>query len=401
MKRVSMVIHTSVFPPEHGGATSMRHVAEGLAREGVRVRVLVKMHPPFPKRIRFLGQFPRDLDAFRGELRAWCDTGVHGGPSWTFRDVEYLGVQGSSDLARAARTELDSFAPDAFILLDDSPEEGLELFEAAAESGRFVFFARTIFALPFGPHSIKPSETVAAAIRRAVKIVAVSRFAQQYIKEHLCKDATVLYPSGFGHLPLPALGRFSNRFVTMINPCPWKGSSIFLRLTRRRPDVAFAAVPSWGTMPRMLEELRRLPNVTILAETPRIDEIFAQTKVLLVPSLWQEAFGRVSPEALLRGVPVIASDLAGLRESTMDVATLIPVEPLRVGAPPGRPFHLVDWREPDNDVEPWSTALDRLLSSPEHYAEVSASGREAATRFVEGLQRRSIVDAIRPEAIRV
>ncbi|MBI3507599.1 MAG: glycosyltransferase family 4 protein [Proteobacteria bacterium] len=399
MKRVLISSHTSFFPPEHGGAKSLRHVAESLAQSGVRVRVLIKMHPPLPERIRFAGQFSAELESFRGQFESWQPAGPHGGPAWTHRGVEYAAVAGeSADLARASRGELESFAPDGFFLSDDSPEEGLDLFQVAADSGRFVFFAQTIHALPFGRYSIKPSEKAAAAIRKAVKIVAPSRFVQQYIQSNLGKDAVLLYPNVFGKPPFPSLGRFTNKYVTMINPCAWKGSSIFLKLARRRPEVAFAVVPTWGTVPPILEELKALKNVTLLPETPRIDDIFAQTRLLLTPSLCQEAFGLVSPEALLRGVPVVASDIAGLRESTLGVAALVPVVPLPFSAPPDKPFPFVDWQEPENDVEPWSRAIDRILATEEGYKALSVKGREAATRFVEGLQARSVLDVVRVDA---
>ena len=39
--------------------------------------------------------------------------------------------------------------------------------------------------------------------------------------------------------------------------------------------------------------LAQLPNVRLLEPSEDIDQIFAQTRVLLAPSLWDEAFGRI------------------------------------------------------------------------------------------------------------
>jgi glycosyltransferase involved in cell wall biosynthesis len=43
--------------------------------------------------------------------------------------------------------------------------------------------------------------------------------------------------------------------------------------------------------------------------------IYAETRVLLVPSLWEETWGRVATEAQFSGIPVLASDAGGLPEA--------------------------------------------------------------------------------------
>lgn len=378
MKRVLIASHASLFPPEHGGAKNIRHIVEGLARSGVDCRVLVKLHPPVPNRIRFAGQHKSGLTDF-GATQSWNHLGV-----------TYFGVEGeSADLARATGEQIQSFNPDAVFVCDDSLDDGQGLFEVAAESGRLVFLAQTIHCLPFGPYSMKSSDPIAVALRKAMKIIAPSHFVKTYIETHLGKPATVYYPDVFGMPPFSRVGNYKNRFITMINPCPWKGSSILLNLARRRPDLEFAAVPTWGATEPILDELRALPNVTLLEETPRIDEIFAQTRVLLVPSLCQEAFGLVSPEALLRGVPVVASDIAGLRESTLGAAALIPVKPLPFdGARDGSDHTKFVWTEPENPIDPWSDAIDRILDDEETYADISARGLLAAESFVSELGKR-------------
>jgi glycosyltransferase involved in cell wall biosynthesis len=205
----------------------------------------------------------------------------------------------------------------------------------------------------------------------------------------------VHYPDVFGDFPFPMLGRLENPYVTMINPCPWKGSSIFKALAKRRPDVRFAAVPTWGATPALMEELKTFSNVTLLKESTDIDEIFSVTKVLLAPSLCQEAFGLVSPEAMLRGIPVIASDIAALKESTLSAARLIPVNPLPFDRPPqGTDPSTFVWKEPENAVEPWCKALDQLLNDAAEYEKDSLGGKKAAEEFVRSLSDRSIVELL-------
>lgn len=384
--------HASLFPTEHGGAKNVRHVVELLAAAGAEVRVLVKLHPPVKERIRFAGQHVDGLAEHRHEFTDWQPDGPDGEIRWTHQGARYRGVPGeSNDLARVSAREIAEFGPDAFIVCDDSLDEGVDLYNVARDSGRLVFLAQTIHSLAFGPYAMKPNPVVTEAIRHARKIIAPSQHVATYIEEHLGRPATVFYPDVFGHPPFPQLGSFDNPYITMINPCPWKGSSILINLARHRPDLAFATVPTWGATPDLIEQLKAIPNMTLLPETPRIDEIFARTRVLIAPSMCQEAFGLVSPEALLRGIPVVASDIAGLKESTLGVAQLIPVQPLPFSGPKEGTDHTkFEWIEPDNPVGPWSAALDAILESREVYAERARVGREKALAFVAGLAERDI-----------
>ena len=51
---------------------------------------------------------------------------------------------------------------------------------------------------------------------------------------------------------------------------------------------------------------------------------YAQARLLLVPSVWEEAWGRVVTEAQLNGIPVLATAIGGLPESVGPGGILIP-----------------------------------------------------------------------------
>lgn len=388
-KRVLAISRVSLFPAEHGGAKNILSILSDLAQGGVECRVLVKLHPDSPTKIRFAGQHPSSLKTKIVTKNSEIQ--------WTHKQVSYIGVPGNDKaLAQRTQEEMESFSPDSILLCDDGLEDSVDLFEAAASKPeKLVFLAQTIHCLPFGPYSISKSERVSELIRNAKRMIAPSRFVQQYIEKHHGGEAVVYYPKVFGNPPFSNLGSFTNKYITMINPCPWKGSSIFLKLVKSRPDLQFAAVPTWGTTTALLDEMNNLPNLTLLPETTQIDEIFKDTRILLTPSLCQEAFGLVSPEALLRGIPVIASNLGGLRESTLGVCPLVDVNELSFNQPFSTQDHpQMGWIEPENPVEPWSIEIDRILSNQSTYDQISKTAKRTAEIFHHQVARQSISQLI-------
>jgi hypothetical protein len=55
-----------------------------------------------------------------------------------------------------------------------------------------------------------------------------------------------------------------------------------------------------------------------------MEEAWRDIKVLIVPSLWFEAWGIVVIEAHLRGIPVIASDAGALTEAMLGLDYIVP-----------------------------------------------------------------------------
>ncbi len=107
-----------------------------------------------------------------------------------------------------------------------------------------------------------------------------------------------------------------------VNPTAVKGVDFTLELAKRLPHEKFALLGNWSTeMPQTLP-----PNVRTLERRSSIQEVLCGAKGLLVPSRWQEAFGRVPLEAMAAGVPVIASPQGGLPESVGQGGLLLPLD---------------------------------------------------------------------------
>ena len=62
-----------------------------------------------------------------------------------------------------------------------------------------------------------------------------------------------------------------------------------------------------------------------MANTPDPRDFYRVSRMVLMPSLWRESFGRVAAEALLNGIPVLASRRGALPEVLHDAGFLFDI----------------------------------------------------------------------------
>jgi glycosyltransferase involved in cell wall biosynthesis len=268
------------------------------------------------------------------------------------------------------------FRPDAIIVSCEDPGQ-LLLKSALASRIPVVFLARTTLALPFGPDGAIQSAERTALIQRAHAVVCVSEYIRQYCKQwgniNGINLPISLQPPG----PYPNYGKFDGGLVSIINPCVMKGITIFVELARMFTSHKFGAIPTWGTTSTDLKALRALPNVTLLEPSDNIDDILQHTQVLLVPSLWAEAKGRVILEAMARGIPVLASDVGGIPEAKLGVDYLLPVKKIQRYLTEKDERNIPLAEVPEQDLTPWVSALSKVLKDRSHYENLSLASRDA------------------------
>jgi glycosyltransferase involved in cell wall biosynthesis len=191
----------------------------------------------------------------------------------------------------------------------------------------------------------------------------------------------------------------SRAFVTFVNPAPHKGLFLFARLAdmlgSRRPDIPVLVVQSGqsggslNNIPGL--DFSRYPQVMAAppVQTPR--EYFALTRILLVPSIWEEPFGRVAAEAMVNGIPPVVSNRGALPDVIGGDAT-------DGGAGLVRP--IPQWmtatgtRIPsEQEIEVWFDGVCALWDDPSFYDAVSGRGRTIAeARYSERVSRATHVE---------
>lgn len=103
------------------------------------------------------------------------------------------------------------------------------------------------------------------------------------------------------------------KYITLINCWGRKGGQVLADLAEMLPDYEFLGVK--GGYGEQIIKPRK--NLKYVENTPAIKSIYAQTRILLMPSVY-ESYGRTAVEAMCSGIPVIATGTPGLREALGD-----------------------------------------------------------------------------------
>jgi surfactin synthase thioesterase subunit/glycosyltransferase involved in cell wall biosynthesis len=377
--RILLAQNSQYYPAYGGGDKSNRLLMEGLAARSHVCEVVARAAAMFGEEVerKYLEELAR-----RGVAPLALEAGL---VRLALNGVGLRVVTGRRNLRAGLSGAIEEFDPDVILLSTDDPAQ--IFLEAALKAKRaaLVYLVRTTLALPFGPEAAFASQEKAERLRLVDAVVGVSRYVADYVRRWggIAAEALPISPLEAG--PYRELGRWDNEFVTMVNPCAVKGIAIFLGLADALPEVRFAAVPTWGTTQADLEALKSRRNITVIEPADDIERILERTRVLLVPSLWAEARGRIVVEAWLRGVPVLAANVGGIPEAMMGLEYLLPVRPIL------RYRHQLDEQMvpvadvPGQDVRPWKRALEELLADRDRYERLSREGRRRALEYAAGL----------------
>jgi glycosyltransferase involved in cell wall biosynthesis len=395
MPRLLLLLPQLPQDPASGAARSMRTIGEILASAGWSVRALattasesatalaardhlqamglaITCRPP--NRAVYKHDRPvleaKDAGAIHYQL---LDTGDHAMMNWQ----QAHGAQ----FNRLYQRELAERQPDIVFGFGGLPGDVERFTRAQAAGCKVVFGLRN--------HGYRD----ATWLRDLSGVLTCSEFLSGVYRDLLGLTSTAL-PSPLDPAETIAPER-EPIFFTAINPSVEKGVFFLARLAEelatRRPDVPMLFIESRGSGGMLVQaglaggfDLRRHDSLMFAPAVAKPAEIFRGTRALLVPSVWDEPFGRVAAEALLNGVPPLVSDRGGLAEAANGGGYVLPLPPSLT----------LESRTPvaAEDVTPWLEQIIRLADDEEYYAAASVRARRAGAAFQPDTLARRYVD---------
>lgn len=228
-----------------------------------------------------------------------------GYPVWWARDV-----------AGALALLLPRIAPDILIIQSAPGIERLMVVAREANAPTLVYL-----------HSVEMYRLPMLPPDPFFHYVGVSRFVADRMRVWHGIDCDVLEPLIDAGRHRVAAG---GACVTFVNPSPQKGVELFFAIAEAAPELRYLVVESWEitAMERtvMFGRAARIGNIDWRGAALDMRPIWTETRVLLVPSVWEEAWARVVGEAQASGIPALASTRGGLPDSVGPGGVMLDVE---------------------------------------------------------------------------
>lgn len=192
-------------------------------------------------------------------------------------------------------------------------------------------------------------------LRAAAGVVVTSRWTRDRLAARYGLDRVFVAEPGVDPAPLAAGSASGGSLLSVGAVTGLKGYDVLAAALDRLGDLAWTCrgVGSTAIDPRFAVSLPATVHLTGPMTRERLDATYAEADLLLLASR-AETYGMVVTEALARGVPVVATDVGGVREALGGGGVLVP---------PG-------------DADALAAALRSWLTSPEHRATLRAAARE-------------------------
>jgi glycosyltransferase involved in cell wall biosynthesis len=294
---------------------------------------------------------------------------LHGVPAHAFAPAAHRPGRPPSDAEGRAFLELFEtararFRPDV-LLTFGGHGFAVPMMRRARQNGAKVVFALHNFAYSPGP-----------LFSEVDAVLVPSEASRRHYARLGIESTAIPGPFNWDRVLCPEC---PGRHVLFVNPTPAKGVRWFARIAsevaRVRPQTPFLVVEGrggGGWLARCGADMAGA-DVRVMSPTADPRAFYREARVVLVPSLVQEAFGRVAAEAMMNGLPVLASRRGGLPEAMGGAGFLFDV--------PERYTPEADLTPTAEEVAPWVETLVRLCDDGAFYRRESERCRAAAERW--------------------
>lgn len=251
-----------------------------------------------------------------------------------------------SDPVAAMLEIIERLAPDSVVLHGTQAAARAMELSATLRHALHIYFSTTFYGYPAPPAGMAPR------LRYAVNSRYLATFARAYLGFPVALVPPLFEPSEYRCQP-------NADAVLFVNPIAAKGVHLVAAIAGRLPHRRFLIVRSWPDERHFPHVAFTLPNVEFVDSSPDVRTIYARAKLVLMPTIMEEGWGRTVSEAQISGIPAIASDRGGLPETVGPGGVIVPL---------GDP------------VERWCEVIEELFSDPARYASLSQSAKRHAER---------------------
>lgn len=379
--RILILLSQCPLDPASGACRSVSGIGALLAASGFAVRALGTTATEQPESRWDVRAHVRALGAAGLAEESLCDgravihARVHG-VGHTLLDTgghaSNLSLRMTPDPAfeRLLDDELTSFKPDCLFVFGRAPAEVARHARARVRGAAVVLTVRN-----HGYYDRRAFTGVDA-------VLTPSQFLTEQYRARVGVESTAI-TSPINPAEAVAQGR-EPLMLTFVGARIDKGVALFARLAdmlaTRRPDIPVLVVPGRGSIDKLHAvcapsgiDLSRHASIMVSPTIPGTADIFRPTRVLLVPSVWDEPLGRVAIEAMMNGVPPLVSRRGALPGVVGDGGVILPLPPSlanRADKPP-----------PPDEVEPWVQAVERLFDDEVAYSALSQRALDRARAF--------------------
>jgi glycosyltransferase involved in cell wall biosynthesis len=223
-----------------------------------------------------------------------------------------------SDFLKHLRKQLRTFKPDVVLTTCPEPNCGTDDITRMVEAIQNAGIPVALYV-----HDLESTLPLFNDVKAHLAVViSNSRFMASQVAKLWSVSCEVVYPVPDWR-PFYTDGS-DGPFITFFNPLPHKGLGIAHTLVMRRfPNRPFLFVEGFIDPEQHGINLSRSGNLVHARRSPDVATIYSMSHVVIIPSQWQEPFGRIALEAMLSDVPVVASRTGGLPESVGEGGILI------------------------------------------------------------------------------